>query len=191
MANNDGSRRLGGKLIYVLSAVVVLVLVGLAGVIYYVFLTPKPQEQSKPKLTGYALQSEQIRVSNNVREDADKALQNGDLNKFNDIYTAAIKNESDPTMKVKLALDQGLALVNYGKMDDAEKFLKLALDYSDDKFLVADSLGRFYSVAKKYKLAEEYFRLAAKFADSKTNETGYDAAYYNERAERAASMGAK
>lgn len=190
MVNSDNKHRFGGKLIYILIAAVVLAVVGLVAVVFYIVSDSKPKgSESNANLTEQETVAVQIKSRGDVNDQAAKYISSGDWDNFKNTYKDAIQKETDPTMKVRLALDEYLEFCNHNKYDDAEKVLKLAEDYSDDKFLVADALARFYSTLKiDYKQATEYYKLAAKFADSKTNKSGYTAEYYNDNAVRTSGL---
>lgn len=119
-----------------------------------------------------------------IYDSAKQALESGDDEKANSIYNDAINNESDGTRKVELAIDQSRALSAQGKASEAVAVAKKAESYSSDKFLIADWLSKLYEYQRKYSMASVYYTLAGKWADSPTNKTGYDKAYYDTQAQR-------
>jgi uncharacterized protein HemY len=109
------------------------------------------------------------------------AQRSGDRDKATDIYKQAIDVETDPTRKVRLAIDRADQLFKSKQIDAAIQVLKDAENYSDDKYLIAHQLGAFYMYSKKFSDAERYYTLARSRVDSPTNTARYTKTYYDEK----------
>lgn len=123
-----------------------------------------------------------------IRTSARSAIDKGDYNRANQIYSDSIKSEPDGTRKVELAIDQSSVLYDAGKYAEAIKAARDADAYSEDKFLIADWLSRIYEDQRQYALAAQYYTMAGKFASSPTNSTGYTKSYYDQQAARVSAL---
>jgi tetratricopeptide (TPR) repeat protein len=119
------------------------------------------------------------------------AIENGDDKKADNIYQQALSAEKDSTKKVELAINQSKLLNLGGKYDQAVDVAKKAEDYSDDKYLISDWLGRLYAIGKDYDNAATYYAKAETLAGSKTNEGGYTKQYYADKVAMMKSLSKK
>lgn len=126
-----------------------------------------------------------------IRDSAADAIEKGDSTKATDVYTEAIKSEKDVTKKIQLYIDQSGVLYAAGKHKQAISVAQEAETVSDDKYLVADWLSRLYEDQKEYKLAADYYKMAGKWATSKTNKTRLNQAYYDRQAVRVLALAEK
>lgn len=119
-----------------------------------------------------------------IRDNAEKAIELGDLEKAAEIYSSAIQSEQDTARKVQLYLDRSGLLYAANKHDEAIAVAREAESIGNDKFLVADWLSRIYEDRRQYKQAAQYYTLAGKWAKSPTNKTGFGKNHYDSEAAR-------
>lgn len=122
-----------------------------------------------------------------IRDSAQKAIDEGNVTKANEVYQNAIASEQETVRKIQLSIDQSELLYNAGKVSEAFEVAKQAEKLSDDKYLIADWLSRIYEDQKQFKLAAEYYKLAGQWADSETNEAALTKNYYEREAARVAA----
>lgn len=123
-----------------------------------------------------------------VLDEATDAIEEGNAEKANEVYEAAIESEEDTARKVKLAIDQSRLFYYAGKVDEAIRVAKEAENLGDDKFLIAFWLARVYEDQKQYKLAADYYVLAGKWATSDTNKTKLKKEYFDTQASRTSTL---
>ncbi len=112
---------------------------------------------------------------------AGDAMRSGNEGQAGDIYEKEIDAETDPTKKVELAIDHSSMLYGAGKHDRALDVATEAEAYSEDKYLIADWLGRLYEARKMYGEARKYYELALKHVESPTNNNGYTKKHYDKK----------
>lgn len=120
-----------------------------------------------------------------------EAVESGNSDKADEVYKAALAAESDPTKKVRLAINQSTVLYTGGWYDDAVKVALEAEAFSKDQYLISDWLGDLYSYGKRYDSAATYYTKAASLVDSPTNTSKYAKKYYENKASSMKAMAAK
>lgn len=119
-----------------------------------------------------------------VRDKAQQALEQDNDAGVEQAYSDAIKTENTTVGKVKLRLDQAETLFNAGKHELAFAAGEQAFVHYDDKFLAADLLARLYEQHGDLTKAVGYYQVAGQWAESSTNTTGLDKAYYDQQVVR-------
>lgn len=175
----------------VLGVFAIVVVVG--ALLAVVLLLARPQDDTVSMLTADEQASRDKRIRQGerdaaIREDASQAAQNGDTEGVIKAYESAIDSEEETARKVQLYIDQSEVFYDVGGVENAIESAKKAETLTDDKYLIADWLSRVYEDQGRYQLAAEYYKLAGEWADSPTNKTGLDKAYYDAQAARVAGL---
>jgi tetratricopeptide (TPR) repeat protein len=123
-----------------------------------------------------------------IRDNAEKAIEKGDVQEVSNVYSEAIKSETNIPKKIQLYIDQSGVLYAAGKYKEAIEVAILAEPISDDQYLVADWLSRLYEDQHEYKLAAQYYTTAGKWATSEMNKTRLNKDYYDRQALRVTAL---
>ncbi|MDB5184093.1 MAG: hypothetical protein JWO07_774 [Candidatus Saccharibacteria bacterium] len=179
------------KLIIAIAAAIVIVLGITITVLMILANDTKPTSQATGTLNEdqkRQLAGQQAQQLSDIDKSAQDAIDRGDENRVNDIYQSALQNESDPTMKTNLIIDESRLYLYARNTNKAITIAKTAESLLSDKFLIADWLSQLYLTAKQYDQASQYFTLAGKWAGSPNNAGGPDKATYDQKAFDAANM---
>ena len=130
----------------------------------------------------------QVKRVGEIRDSAVAAIRSGNIAKANKAYASAIASESDVAYKTELYSDQSQTLYYTGNVDEAIKIALQAVAALEDKYLLADWLGRMYEDQKQYANAAHYYTLAGKWVTSPTNEALFDKAYYDAQVARVSTQ---
>ena len=139
---------------------------------------------NEPRPTVVGPEAIDAKRAGTIRDKAIAQIDTGDTEGANRTYEAAIEAEKNVIKKTSLMIDQSEVLFNAGKQKEAIAVAKKAETLGDDKYLGADWLARVYEQQGNAQESARYYRLAGQWASSKTNVSGFDAAYYEAEAKR-------
>lgn len=170
-------------------ALIVLVFGGAAATLVVTSMISKQLTESKD-IPDFSKQDAETRQKDAFSSSAE-AVESGNGDKADEIYKAALAAETDPTKKVKLAINQSTTLYMGGKYDEAVKVALEAEGFSEDKYLISDWLARLYNYGKRYSEAATYYAKAGSLVGSPTNAGSYPKKYYDDKVTSMKALAAK